>query len=98
MTENTLPSQPVAPQPTVVNSLGAPTLVIDGCPNYGFYDGMGNMTLTAVVRTAMNDGTIRIDSVVVAHARFGLDTARMLKETLEKIILIASKPEGEQAH
>jgi hypothetical protein len=98
MADDKLPDQPVHVQPSVINAVGAPTLIIDGCPNFGVYDGICSMTVGTAVRTAMTDESVRTDLVVIAHLRFGIQTAKVLKETLDKVILMASPPDGQTAH
>lgn len=77
-------------------SASAPFLYFDGAPNFGFHNGIVNVTLEAVRFSAVEHEIIP-DRVIVAHLRMGVTAAQALKNALERALLLAAPvPNGQK--
>lgn len=79
----------------LVENVAAPFLFFDQCRNFGFNDGICNVTLEATRFTA-HDNLVSTERVQVAHLRMGLRAAYALKEALDKALLMG-KPHSRSA-
>ena len=77
----------------MVENVAAPFLFFDSCSNFGFRDGICNMTLEAMRFTA-HDNLVSTERVQVAHLRMGLRAAYALKEAIDKVLLMAQPHSG----
>ena len=73
---------------SAVGSASAPFVFFDEVGGFGRYNGIAHMTLEAMRFLAVN-GQLRSDRVVVAHLRMNLVALRALKNTIQKIELLA---------
>ncbi len=95
MAEQSTTKSPVTNSDVIplIENVGAPFLYFDGCPNFGFNDGICNVTLEAL-RFSAHETLVSRERVQVAHLRMSLSSARQLKDTLEKILLMAQPTSG----
>ena len=88
MPDETHPTQPVVPTqaqhelPPIGNADG-PIVYFDIAPNFGFNDGIGNVTLEAARYISTSQNVVVTDRVVVAHLRMGLSAAMNLRAALD---------------
>lgn len=84
-----IPSQ--AGQISALGSMHAPIIFTDLVGTYGLDQdfAVANISLEAIRHMPVGDKSIA-DRVIVAHLRMPLRTLRMLKETIQKIELMAS--------
>ena len=77
---------------SAIASANAPFIYFDGVPNFGFNNGIANLTLEVIrfSNTAIGTGTVHADRVSVGHLRMNLVAVRSLKGALEGIELLAN--------
>jgi hypothetical protein len=71
----------------------APYIFFEGAPNFGFANGIVNITLAAT-RHLIKDGAAFSDIVAVAHLRCNPLAALELRNALDSALLLAAKTEG----
>jgi len=81
---------------SAIASANAPFIYFDGVPNFGFREGIANLTLEVLRFTpARGGGQVFVDKVSVAHLRMNMAALRSLKNALAGIELMAQPvPEG----
>jgi hypothetical protein len=81
---------------SAIASASAPFVYFENARFFGFFNGIGQVTLEANRLMATTfDGQIAIDRVLVAHLRGNLPAIRGLRAALDGILLMAEpKPEG----
>jgi hypothetical protein len=100
VSEHSLPTAPLveiipsrAGEISGVASAHAPFLYFDGAPTFGCHNGIVNVTLDAV-RFMVAEQQARQDRVVVAHLRMSVPAALLLKDAIEKALLLAAPAAG----
>ncbi|MBE7210404.1 MAG: hypothetical protein INR65_05245 [Gluconacetobacter diazotrophicus] len=83
------------PVPDVVEttSAGAPFIYTDGAPNFGYLNGIVQVTLEAVQLQPAPDKPVT-RRVVVGHLRMNVPGARSLIAALQGAVLLAERPAG----
>jgi hypothetical protein len=85
---------PDAPKkPTVTDTGTAPYIYFDGAPNFGFTNGVINVTLAAN-RHLLRDGAPVTDIVATAHLRCNVPAAIELRNALDAALLLAARTHG----
>ena len=80
---------------SAIASANAPFLFFDEVANFGFNNGIANVTLQAVRFISRPDRVVH-DKVTVAHLRMSLPAAIALRAALDGVILsVTPKPPGE---
>jgi hypothetical protein len=74
---------------SAIASAHAPFLYFDHAPNFGFNQGIVNVTLEAF-RFLSGSPTLTRDRVVVAHLRMSIPAAMSLRSALDGALLIAA--------
>lgn len=102
MTSRAKPAPAPEPVPPPVHGLevaldasaNAPFIYFEEVPTFGHMAGIIRMTLDAIrIYPGETPGTVRTDRVLVAHLRTNLIGARMLRDALDKALLMANPPE-----
>jgi hypothetical protein len=88
-------SPPVPQIPlSTIGSAVAPVIYFEGAPNFGFNEGVANITLEALVYSSVN-GAIITERQTVAHLRMSAQGLARLKNAIAGIELLANPaPEG----
>jgi hypothetical protein len=82
------------PQKLLLQILASPPYIFfEGAPNFGFANGIVNITLAAT-RHLIQDGAAFSDIVAVAHLRCNPLAALELRNALDSALLLAAKTEG----
>ena len=95
------PAQAPAPQQLALTvaqdaSAGAPFIYFEEVPTFGHMSGIIRLTLDAIrIYPGDQPNTVKTDRVLVAHLRTNLMGARMLRDALDKALLMANPPESE---
>ena len=85
---------PDAPAKLTVTDTGmAPYIYFEGAPNFGFTNGIINVTLAAN-RHLLTDGAPVRDAVATAHLRCNVLAALELRNALDAALLLAAQPHG----
>ena len=85
---------PDAPAKLTVTDTGmAPYIYFEGAPNFGFTNGIINITLAAN-RHLLKDGAPVRDVVATAHLRCNVPAALELRNALDAALLLAAQPQG----
>jgi hypothetical protein len=84
-----IPSQ--AGQTSAIGSMSAPIIFADWIGTFGLGQGVVHICLEAVRHMPVSDQSIA-DRVIVAHLRMPFATLAVLKQTIEKIELMAKPP------
>jgi hypothetical protein len=87
------PEQVTPPKITVTDTGIAPFVFFEGAPNFGFLNGVVNVTL-ATTKHLIKDGVAVSDIVAVAHLRCNIPAALELRGALDSALLLAAKTEG----
>jgi hypothetical protein len=82
-----------APQLTVTDTGDAPFIFFEGAPNFGFANGIVNVTLGAA-RHLVKNGESVTDAVAMAHLRCSIPAAVELRAALDSALLLAAKAGG----
>jgi hypothetical protein len=77
------PEQVTPPKITVTDAGIAPFVFFEGAPNFGFVNGVVNVTLAAS-RHLIKDGAVVSDIVAVAHLRCNIPAALELRGALDR--------------
>lgn len=77
---------------TLENVADAPTIVFDEVPMYGVMLGMGRITLATLIQDHDGKGGITDRLVAVVHLRGNEIALRALRDTLNKMELLATGP------
>jgi hypothetical protein len=85
--------KPGTPPLTVTDGGDAPFVFFEGAPNFGFANGIVNVTLAAA-RHLVKDGVSVTDAVAVAHLRCNIPAAIELRAALDSALLLAAKAGG----
>lgn len=94
MADNPDKPDQVAPTKITVTDPGvAPYIFFEGAPNFGFNNGIVNVTLAAT-RHLLRDGAPSSDIVAVAYLRCNALAALELRNALDSALLLATKTEG----
>jgi hypothetical protein len=95
-----MPDEPAVSPPinqiplSKMGSAIAPVIYFEGAPNFGFNEGVANITLEALVYASVN-GAIITERQTVAHLRMSAQGMARLKSAIEGIELLANPaPEG----
>jgi hypothetical protein len=72
----------------------APFIFFEGTPGFGTLNGVINITLTTHRTLAGPDGHVTTDQVVVAYLRGSIPAARILRDSIDRALLLAV-PTGE---
>jgi hypothetical protein len=95
-----MPDEPAVSSPipqiplSKLGSVIAPIIYFEGAPNFGFNEGIANITLEALVYTSVN-GAIITERQTIAHLRTSAQGLARLKSAIEGIELLAKPaPEG----
>jgi hypothetical protein len=78
---------------TIIDTGVAPYIFFDGAPNFGFANGIVNVTL-ATGRHLLKDGVPTSDIVAVGYLRCNALAAMELRAALDSALLLATKTEG----
>ena len=96
-----MPDEPAVSPPipqiplSKVGSAIAPFIYFDGAPNFGFNDGVANITLEAIIHTSVN-GVIITERQTVAHLRMSSQGMARLKSAISGVELLANPaPQGQ---
>lgn len=84
--------QPPVNQPIsipLVDNTHAPFLYFDGAPNFGFNEGICNVTLEALRFTSDGNSVVK-ERITVAHLRMSFSAAQSLKAAIEGALLLAA--------
>lgn len=73
-------------------SATAPFLYFEVARNYGFRDGVANITLEAHRHISVSDNQVLTDRVIVAHLRMSYSALQTLKAAINGIELLVAKP------
>ena len=74
----------------------APIIYFEEVPTFGHMSGIIRITLDAIrIYPGSAPNTVKTDRVLVAHLRTNLLGARMLRDALDKALLMANPPETE---
>lgn len=93
------PPAPEPPQQTVLEvadgpSALAPFIYFEEVPTFGHMSGIIRLTLDAIrIYPGTAPNTVKTDRVLVAHLRTNIMGARMLRDALDKALLMANPPE-----
>jgi hypothetical protein len=82
---------------SLTGSAGAPFIFFEAATNYGFHNGIANITLEAS-RSLSMEGKLLRDRVIVAHLRMSLTAAMSLRAALNGIALMAVPQTGRPDH
>lgn len=75
-------------------SAQAPFIYFEEVPTFGHMSGIIRITLDAIrIYPGEAPNTVKTDRVLVAHLRTNLLGARMLRDALDKALLMANPPE-----
>jgi hypothetical protein len=88
---DTHPKEPPHPLSDVPH---APFIFFEGTPGFGVLNGVINITLTAHRTLVGADGNVSTDQVVVAYLRGSIPAARILRDSIDRALLLAA-PTGE---
>ena len=95
-----MPDEPAVSPPvpqiplSTIGSAVAPVIYFEGAPNFGFNEGVANITLEALVYTSIN-GAIITERQTVAHLRMSAQGMARLKSAVAGIELLTNPaPEG----
>lgn len=80
---------------SAIASAQAPFLYFDGAPNFGFLNGICNISLEALRYSPVGE-KIFTDRVIVAHLRMNLEALRSLKGAIEGIEKLIKPPEAKE--
>jgi hypothetical protein len=80
---------------TVTDTGLAPYIFFEGAPNFGFANGVVNVTLAAG-RHLLKEGVAVTDFVAVGYLRCNAVAAAELRNALDSALLLAAKTDGEQ--
>jgi len=85
---------PDAPAKLTVTDTGmAPYIYFEGAPNFGFTNGIINVTLAAN-RHLLTDGAPVSEVVATAQLRCNVPAALELRNVLDAALLLAAQPQG----
>lgn len=93
MTKKPATSSEAIASASLVANPDAPILYFDGAPNFGYINGICNVTLESLIFTSGVNGIVT-ERVVVAHLRMGLTAANALRQSLEGALLLAQPASG----
>lgn len=80
----------------LVGGTEAPFVLFDDAPFFGVINGTGRITLAAQCMTHNHpDGSIRPDHVITAHLSGNLVAMKCLRDTIDKLLLAATRSEGQ---
>ena len=85
--------QPVAPPAPLIENVAAPFLYFDRCPNFGYNEGICNVTLEATRFSAVGQ-VVASERVQVAHLRMSRTAALRLKDAIDKVLLMGQPVSG----
>ena len=86
------PVHPVLEVAEVASAL-APIIYFEEVPTFGHMSGIIRITLDAIrIYPGAMPNTVKTDRVLVAHLRTNLMGARMLRDALDKALLMANPP------
>jgi hypothetical protein len=88
---DTHPKEPPHPLTDVPH---APLIFFEGTPGFGFVSGVISITLTAHRTLVGAGGKLTTDQLVVAYLRGSVPAARILRDALDRALLLAA-PTGE---
>jgi hypothetical protein len=97
MTDNPPTRAPVEPgkETTVKDATRAPIIYFEGVPTLGFNNGIVNLMLAVGLVLPTADGGTLTEPVAVAHLRCNALAAIQLRDSLDKVLLLATPvPEG----
>ena len=77
---------------SAIASSNAPIIFFDNSPNFGYYNGIAHITLTAMRFLPTSDAKATQDQVIVAHLRMNMMALKGLKAAIEGIEKIIEKP------
>ena len=87
-------AQPVVLEVAEAASALAPIIYFEEVPTFGHMSGIIRVTLDAIrIYPDKMPNTVKTDRVLVAHLRTNLIGARMLRDALDKALLMANPPE-----
>lgn len=98
MTDKPLTDPPIAPKNFEAASGIAPMIYFDLVPNFGYHNGVANMTLEAILHVTDDTGKPVVKRAVVAHLRMAAHGLANLKSAIEGIELLAKPVENSQAN
>ena len=94
MVDNPDNPEQISSKTLTVNDIGiSPYIFFEGAPNFGFANGIVNVTLVAT-RHLIKDEVPSSDIVAVAYLRCSPIAAAELRKALDSALLLAAKPEG----
>ena len=76
---------------SAIASAHAPFIYFEGAPNYGYNNGIVNITLEALRYLPVGD-KVMFDRVIVGHLRMSLQAATNLRGSLDAAIKLATPP------
>jgi hypothetical protein len=94
-----MPDEPAVSPPipqiplSAIGSAVAPVIYFEGAPNFGFNEGVANITLEALVYTSVN-GAIITERQTVAHLRMSAQTGETEKRDSRNRTVGQSSPRG----
>lgn len=89
-------TKPKSPGVTVTDAHTVPVVYFDGACNFGYMNGVINVTL-AMNRHTMISGNAQTDAMAVAHLRCSTSAARDLLRALQSALAFSERP-PETAH
>ena len=86
------------PIPTIpfVERLRAPVIFFDGAPTMAAFNGIIALTVSAAFYEPGADGQLNIEQGTVAHLRTNIVGAKLLRDALDKALLLAQPVEGQK--
>ncbi|WP_131113095.1 hypothetical protein [Lichenihabitans psoromatis] len=83
--------------PPVADDRDAPIIFFDQAGTFGAYNGIGHITLSAILMRRGQNGTVKSDEQVTAYLRTNLHGLRALQAAIEGALLIAEPlPQGSE--
>ena len=80
---------------TIVDAPSAPIIYFDGVPTLGFNNGIVNLMLAVGLILPTKGGQVLGQSVAVAHLRCNAAAALQLRDSIDRVLLLAAPtPEG----
>lgn len=78
---------------SAIASASAPFIYFEGVPNYGFNNGIVNVSLETIRFQSVGDKVLH-DRVTVAHLRMNLQAATGLRDSLNAALAMAAPPQN----
>lgn len=83
----------LTPAPPFTVEPQAPMIFFDGAPTMATFNGIIALSLSAAFYEAGSDGQVKVSQAVVAHLRTNIVGAKVLREAIDKALLLAQPTE-----